>query len=55
MRVKPKAKRVELTVPLDTKGPQYNEEAADLIQQKQLRLQSQPAELNTTHALGVIR
>lgn len=55
MKIKPQAGRVALTVPLDTKGPNYNEDAQDALKLKHLTLQSRPAELATTHALGVIR
>ena len=55
MKIKPKAKRVAMTVPLDTKGPNYNEDADDALKMKQLTLQSRPGHLSTTHALGVVR
>lgn len=55
MKIKPKAGRVALTVPLEAEGPNYNEDAQAALKIDQLTLQSQPSQLTTTHALGVIR
>jgi hypothetical protein len=55
MRVKPKAKRVEMTVPLDVRGENYDEDAPEALKLKHLTLQSRPGHLPTSYALGSIR
>lgn len=46
---------MEVTIPLDTKSPQYNQEAAELLELKKLTLQSRATELGSTQALGLMR
>ena len=55
MRVKPKAQRIEMTLPMDTRSENYHYGIDEALRINQLTLRSRPSELASTVAMGVFR